>query len=225
MKLSPYLEFSTGEGCSERWFSISEDIYAIPHDAGTTGSMLTTAYLKYRFVLFYSHMAWDIFDVVLDLTVPGPLKPFRSVGHHRITHRPGAGMRDSIDASDGNLLVVFTGRRSPPTLVNVRSFLPTLEESDSECWRVGRVEGLDRLVWCWLYVDRAAGYLLTSEPGGIGDVRPSSFIWWFDWVSSGEDIPAHPQEKEKVVPSGVRSAISKVFTRLKWRAMGEGRGT
>jgi len=223
-KLGPWFEFSAGEGSSERWFSSSEDIYAIPHDAGTTGPMSTTAYPKYRFVLFYSHLSWDIFDVELDLTVPGPLKPFRSVKHHSTT--PGPGIRFSLNASDGDLLVVFTLCDSTPTLVNIRSFSPTFEESDGECWRVGRVEGLEKLVWSWLYIDRAAGYLLTSVdvgPGGVEGVRPCPFIWWFDWVSSEEDIPAHPQGNGKIVRSGVRSAVSKVFTRLKWRAVGEGR--
>ena len=64
-------------------------------------------------------------------------------------------------------------------------------------------------------------------PGGGNGVRlcPYPFIWWFDQVSPVEDIPAHPQRKGKIVPSGVRSAVSKVFTRLKWRVVGEGRGT
>ena len=214
-------EFSEGEGGSERWFSSSEDIYAIPHDAGTTGPMSTTAYPKYRIVLSYPHFSWDIFDVELDLTVPGPLKPFRSVRHYRT--RPGPDIQYSIDSLDGDLLVLSTFCTSAPTLFNVRSFSPTFEESDSECWRVGRVEGLDRLLWSWLYVDRAAGYFLASVDVGPGSgegfhVQPCPFVWWFDWVSSGEDIPAHPQGKEKIVRSGVHSAVSKVFTRLKWRS-------
>jgi len=226
MKLSPYIESSAGEGSSEPWFSNSEDIYAIPHDAGTTGSMLTPAYPKYRFVLSCSGWSWKIFDVVLDLTVPGPLKPFRSV-RHGITNGPGVGL-ECQDASDGDLLIVFTARRSKPALVHVRSFSPRLEESDSECWRVGWVEGLDRLLGYWIYVDRAAGYFLASVDVGPGrgrGVGPCLGIWWFDWVSSGEDIPVHPRRKGKIVPSGVRSAVARVFTRLKWRAVGEGRGT
>jgi len=188
--------------------------------------MLTTAYPKYRFVLSYSGWSWEIFDVVLDLTVPGPLKPFQSV-RHSLTYGPGA--VGHLDASDGDLQVVFTFCSSKPTLVHVRSFSHALEESDNRCWRLGRVEGLDRLLRHCLYVDRAAGYFIAAVDVGPGrgkDVRPwRPFIWWFDWISSGEDILAHPQGKGKIVRSGVRSAVSKVFTRLKWRAVREGRGT
>jgi len=224
-KLAPCFEISAGEDSSERWYSVNEDIYAIPHDAGTIEPLLTTAYPKYRFVLSYSYLSWDIFDVELNLTVRGPIKPFRSVRRH--TTRPGPYKDLSVGASDGDLLVVLTLCDSTPTLVNVRSFSPTLEESDSECWRVGRVEGLDRLFWSWLYVDRAVGYFLASVDVGLGrsHLQPCPFIWWFDWVSSGEDIPARPQGKKKVLRSGVRSAVSKVFTRLKWRAVSDGRGT
>lgn len=220
-KLAPCFEFSEGTGGSERWSSRSEEIFSIPHDPRTTEVTSISAYPKFRFVLSYSSTSWDVFDVELDLTVPGPLKPFQSIKHHSRTLSPD--VRTCIDGSDGDLVVLFTISVSPPRCINVRSFSHTLEESDSQGWRVAQVEGLNRLVWSWLYVDRTAGYLLMG-PGGDGNGQ--AHIWWFDGVpSSGKDEPVHSRGKDKVAAPGFRSTVSKIFTTLKRRAVGGSRET
>lgn len=214
-KLAPCFEFGEGPGISEPWTSRREEIYSIPHDAGTS------VYPKYRFVLSSFNTSWEVFDVELDLTVPGPLKPFRSVKHHNTMLSPD--VRTCLAASDGDLLVLFTSGVSTPWCINVRSFSQSLEESDVQSWRVSQVEELNRLDWSWLYVDRAAGYLLMGQ--GVDGNRQAR-IWWFDGVPSSEkEEPVRPQGKYKVAPLGVRLTVSKVLTTLKRKAVSGSRGT
>jgi hypothetical protein len=120
-------------------------------------------------------MDWEIFEVEVDLSIPGPIKIFGQVSRQYTVPRPTPRFHQSI----GDLLLSFPSEEGyiPCSPLSIRF----LQVGKPDGWRVVKLGGVDKMYLYKLHVDRDAGYIIAwVRDGRARRPREYSFIWWID---------------------------------------------
>src|SRR5258706_337090 len=144
---------------------------------------------------------WEVLEVEIDLSVPGPIKIFSRVSWQYTVQRSTSALHD-ID--DELLLFLPLGPRGH---FCVSPRVRFLRVGRPDKWRVAKLGGIDNMRLSGLSVDRDAGcVIIWAEDDSPQSTRDCSFIWWFDERKPGN-----------MVYSQTKELISSWSRRLKWR--------
>ena len=118
---------------------------------------------------------WDVLEVEIDLSIPGPIKIFSRVGQQYSVQRPTFLSYDS----DGDLLVYLPlGRGDTPSAPLSVQFLQVGKPGKE---RAARLRGVGEMRLTGLSVDRDAGYVITwAEEDPPRYNRDCAFVCWLD---------------------------------------------
>jgi hypothetical protein len=182
-KLPPECKMDTS--AAESIGSIHEKIYSIPSCPPT--------HPRYCFILSRilersGGRDWEVLEVEIDLSTPGPIKVFGRVSRQYIV--PCATY--FFHKGDDDLLLSLPSyyNEVPRAPLSVR-FLRVGRPDD---WRVVKLRGLDKMRVAGLHVDKDAGYIIAwVREGRLWWTRECSFIWWAD-----EGKPRHSPVKDLV---------------------------
>ena len=166
--------------------SVHEEIYSIPS--------YLPKHPRYCFILSRvlegsEGMDWEIIEVEVDLSIPGPIKIFGRVSRQYTVSRPTYFHHDG----DEDLLLSLPSEcgHIPRAPLSVR-FLRVGKPDD---WRVAELEGVEKMRISALQVDRDAGYIIAwVREGWLWWTRRSPFIWWVDGRKPGP--VGHPPVKD-----------------------------
>lgn len=121
----------------------------------------------------YQGSVWDIFEVEIDLSIPGPIK-----GISRACQWSSAGTY-LYHCSDDNLLLTLPSVHGiiPNAPLNIR----TLRVGTPDDWRAVKIGGMNKMRLSGLHVDRHTGYVIVwVREGRLRWTRECSFICWID---------------------------------------------
>ena len=177
-KLSPECKMETYTAGSIG--SVHEEIYSITSCRPT--------HPRYCFILSRvlgqsTGMDWEVFEVEINSSIPGPIKIFSQVSRQYTIPRPTYFFHDG----DTDLLLSLPSEHNhiPRAPLSVR-FLRVGKPDD---WRVARLGGVDKMRLVGLHVDRDAGYIIAwVQEGCLWWRRECSFIWWIDERKSGSMV-------------------------------------
>ena len=151
-------------------FPVHTNIYSIPACPPT--------YPRYCFIIkrFLGRprgVEWEVLEVEIDLTIPGPIKVFSRVSQQYTVQRPSYPLHDC----DGDLLfyhqLARRGQfRACPSVRFLRVGRP-------DKWRVARLRGVDEMRLSGLRVDRDAGFVIIWAPED-SPIRDCGYICWLD---------------------------------------------
>ena len=120
-------------------------------------------------------MEWEVLEVEIDLSIPGPIKTFSRISQQYTVRRPTNTLHDR----DEDILLCFpSGLGCPPRgSLNVQS----VKVGTQDKGRLAKLGGVGKLPLCGLLLDKGAGYVIISaaEDWPIG-TQIHSFIWWLD---------------------------------------------
>jgi hypothetical protein len=126
-------------------------------------------------------MDWEIFEVEVDLTIPGPIKIFGRVSRQYAVPRPTSHVHQSID----DLLLSFPSEHddTPCSPLSVRF----LQVGKLDGWRAVKLKGVNEMYLSRLHVDRDAGYIIAwvRYYQYMQGARECSFIWWIGGSKPG----------------------------------------
>src|SRR5258706_2183812 len=129
---------------------------------------------------------WEVLEVEIDLSIPGPIKIFSRVSQQYTVQRSTSPLHDSNDDLLLYLPLGAGGRpRASPSVRFLRVGKP-------DKWRVARLGGVDKMRLSTLSVDRDAGYIIISAEEDWP--RYSSFIWWLDETKPGNTVYSRTKE-------------------------------
>ena len=177
--------------------SVGEEIYSIPSCRPT--------HPRYCFVLNRvlersAGMDWEVLEVEIDPSIPGPIKIFSQVSRQYTVPRPNYFFHDGED--DLLLYLPSEYNRRPCAPLRVRF----LRVGKPDHWRVVKLGGMNKMRLAKLHVDKDAGYIIAWVlEGCLWWKREYSFIWWVDERRSG-----------LVIDSAVESLIPEQIRRLLW---------
>jgi len=132
---------------------------------------------------------WEVLEVEIDLTIPGPIKIFSRVSQQYTVQRPTSLIHDI----DDDLLLYFAlGRGVQPRASPSVRFLRVGKPGK---WRVARLGGVDKMRLSGLNIDRDTGYVIiwTSE-GWPRSTRECGYICWLDERKSGDMVYSRTKE-------------------------------
>ena len=132
---------------------------------------------------------WEVIEVEIDLTIPGPIKVFSRVSQQYTVQHPAYSLHDS---DEDLLLYLPLGRGGLPRASLSVQFLQVGKPGKE---RLARLGGIDKLRLSGLSVDRDAGYVIIRA----SDDRPRwnrlcSFIWWLDERKQGNMVYSRTRE-------------------------------
>ena len=134
-------------------------------------------------------MEWEVLEVEIDLSIPGPIKVFSRVSQQYTVQRPNYPLYDS----DNDILLYTTlGRSSLPCASLSVQFLQVGKPGKE---RLARLRGADKLRPYELTVDRDAGCVIiwaADDPPRWN--RICSFIWWLDERKQGNMVYSRTRE-------------------------------
>ena len=118
---------------------------------------------------------WEVLEVEIDLSIPGPIKTFNRISQQYIVRHPTHRLRDS----DEDLLLYFPlGRAGPPRAALSVQFLKVGKPDKG---RLARLAGVGVLPLCGLHLDKGAGYVIISAAEDWPRcTKFRSSIWWLD---------------------------------------------
>src|SRR5258706_4784100 len=121
---------------------------------------------------------WEVLEVEIDLSIPGPIKIFSRVSQQYTVQRPTLLIHDN---DEDLLLYLPLGRPS----LSVR----LLRVGKPDKGRVARLGGADKMRLSGISVDRDAGYVIiwAAENRSQG-TRRCSFVWWLDERRAGDTV-------------------------------------
>ena len=145
-------------------------------------------------------LEWEILEVEIDLSIPGPIKIFSKVSQQYTRQVPTYLPHDNdIDL----LLYLQLGRRFQASTSLSIQFLRVGKPGEV---RVARLGGIHMLQLSALGVDRDAGYIIIRRADDWPWHRGGTFIWWIDERKLGN-----------MVYSRTKELISSWSRRLLWR--------
>ena len=160
-------------------------IYSIPACPPT--------YPRYCFIIRQfprqEEVKWDVIEVEMDLSIPGPIKVFSRVSQQYDVQRPTDLQHDIND----NLLLSLPLAYSvlQHTSLSVQ-FLPVGKPGKM---RMARFGGVDTMHLFGPIVDRDAGYvILWAGEVSNRSYRGGSYIWWLDESKSGDMVYSRKKE-------------------------------
>lgn len=158
--------------------SFHEEIYPIP-------SCLPT-YPRYCFILsrgLFPGIDWEILEVEIDLSIPGPIKIFSSISQqYTVPHQSYI-----CHASDDDLLLSLPSKVGfiPNAPLHVRF----LRVGKPEEWREARLGGVNPMRLARLHVNKDVGYIIAwVKEGRLWWTRERAFIWWVDGKKQGHTV-------------------------------------
>ncbi len=130
---------------------------------------------------------WEVLEVEIDLSIPGPVKIFSRVSQQDTVQRPTCLLHDN----DEDLLLYIPLERGylPRGSLNVR-FLRAGKPDEG---RVARLGGADKMRLSGISVDRDAGYVIIWAAENHW-TRGCSFIWWLDERKAGDTVYSRVKE-------------------------------
>ena len=132
---------------------------------------------------------WEVLEVEIDLSIPGPIKVFSRVSQQYTVQRPTHPLHDS----DDDLLVYLPlGRgRLPRASLSVQ-FLQVGKPGKAQLARLG---GINKMRLSWPRVDKDAGYVIFgAEEYSPQGTRDCSYIWWLDERKPGNMVYSRTKE-------------------------------
>ncbi len=160
-------------------FPFCTKIYSIPACHPT--------YPRYCFSIRHylqpSGVQWEVLEVEIDLSIPGPIKIFSRVSRQYAAQRPICTLHDSDDEI---FLCLTLGRNGQPSeSPSIRS----LRVGQPDKWRVTRLEGVDKMSLFALRVDRDAGFVIIWEAENCPQsTRECGYICWLDERKAGDMV-------------------------------------
>ena len=160
--------------------SVHTEIYSIPTCPPTH---LRYCFIIKRFLGPPRRVDWEVLEVEIDLSIPGPIKVFSRVSRQYSRQVPTGLLHDN----DNDLLLYLPlGHRVQPrgslSVQFLRVGMPTKV-------RVARLGMVDKMHLSRLSVDRDAGYLIVWT---ADDCRPycggGGVIWWLDERKAGNVV-------------------------------------
>ena len=134
-------------------------------------------------------MEWEVLEVEIDLTIPGPIKIFSSVSQQYTVRRPTYRIHDN----DNDLLLYLPlGRGGLPRGSLSVQFLRVGKPGKA---RLARLGGVGKMRLCGLSPDRDAGYVIAwaaEDWPTCSQIR--SFIWWLDERKPGNMVYSRTKE-------------------------------
>ena len=126
---------------------------------------------------------WEVLEVEIDLSIPGPIKVFSRVSRQYTIQRPAYPLHYN---DDDIFLYLPLGRGGlPRASLNVR-FLRVGKPGKKG--PVARLGGVDKMPLKWLSVDTNAGYVILWVADDRHSDRYCPFIWWLDERKSGNMV-------------------------------------
>ena len=149
------------------------NIYSIP---ASTPTHPRYCFIIKRFLAKPHGVEWEVLEVEIDLSIPGPIKTFSRVSQQYTVLRPTFMIHDS---DDDLLLYLPLGREDLPRASLSIQFLQAGKPGKE---RLARLEGVDKMHLTGLSVDRDAGYVIVwaAEHYPLRTTRYWSFIWWLE---------------------------------------------
>ena len=158
-------------------FSVHSKIYSIP---ASTPTHPRYCFINKRFLAPSQGVEWEVLEVEIDLSIPGPIKKLSRVGRQYNIQCPSFVVHD-ID--DDLLLYLPLGRADQARASFSIQFLQVGEPGNE---RLAKLERVDEMRLTELCVDRDAGYVIllaTDYRSQLGHY--CSFIWWLDERKAG----------------------------------------
>ena len=142
-----------------------------------------------RFLEHHRDVEWVVFEVEVDLSIPGPIKIFSRVSQQYSVQRPTIPVHDT----DDDLLVDLpTGRGSLPRASLGVRFLRVGKPGKG---RVARLGGIDKMHLSGIHLDREAGFvMLWAEDSRYNSARDYFYICWLDEEKPGNMVYSRTKE-------------------------------
>ena len=168
------------------YFPVNTKIYPI---AACPPTRPRYCFIIKRFLRYPWRVEWDVFEVEIDLTIPGPIKIFSRVSRQYTVQRPTSPLHDSND----DLLLYFPlGRRGQPRASPSVRFLRV---GKPDKWRMARLEGVDKMSFSRLSVDRDAGFVVIwGQEDWPRSTRECGFICWLDETKRSDMVYSRTKE-------------------------------
>ena len=118
---------------------------------------------------------WEVLEVEIDLSIPGPIKIFNRVSRQYTLRVPSYLAHDY----DNDILLDLPLGENPQPSVSLSVRFLRVAKLGKE--RVAKLGGVDNMHVSWLIVDRDAGYVIIWVAGNLYLGTPRcSYIWWLD---------------------------------------------
>ena len=129
-------------------------------------------FINKRFLGKPQRVEWEVLEVEIDLSIPGPIKIFSRVSQQYTVQHPTFLSHES----DDDLLIYLPLKHGDLPCASLSVRFLRVGKPDKE--RLARFGGVDKMRPTGLIVDRDAGYVI----GWVADggIRDCSFIWWLD---------------------------------------------
>ena len=166
-------------------YSVHTEIYPIPACPPTHPRY---CFIIKRFVGPPRRMDWEVLEVEIDLSIPGPIKIFSRVSRQYTRQVPTGPLHDN----DNDLLLYFPlGHRFQPSGSLSVQFLRVGQPGKV---RVARLGGVNGMHLSGLSVDRDAGYVILWVVEDRPPYRGDHFIWWLDERKPGNMVYSRTKE-------------------------------
>jgi len=152
--------------------SVHEEIYSIP---SCLPKRPRYCFIVTRLLGSGKAEDWEIFEVEIDLCIPGPIKIFSRVSRQYTVARPTNFYLNNHNVDD---LLLSVGAFTFFQPIKVRF----LQVGKPDVWREVKLGGVNKTICllAGLHVDRDAGYIIALGSEGILCPQALSFIWWID---------------------------------------------
>ena len=156
-----------------RWspFYAHSKIYSIP---ACTPTHPRYCFIIKRFAAPSWGVEWMVFEVEIDMRIPGPIKGFSKVSQQYTVQCP---INPLYDVDDDLLLYLPLGREDISRASLCIQFLRVGKPGKK---RLARLKGMVNLHSYGLSVDRDAGYVIFWATEDRPPYRSDHFIWWLD---------------------------------------------
>ena len=187
-------------------YSIHTDVYSIPACPPTHP---TYCFIIERFLGQPRRVEWEVLEVEIDLSIPGPIKVFSSVSRSSRVSRPytlPVPARPLHDSDDDLLLYLPLGHKLRPSTSLDVQFLRVGKPTKVRAARLG---GVDNMHLSGLSVDRDAGYVIiwTADDYWSHWSHGDSYIWWLDERKPGNVVYLRTKE---LISSWSRGILQRV---------------
>lgn len=160
--------------------SVHEEIYSIP---SCLPKHPRYCFIFSRVLEGSKGMDWEILEVEVDLSIPGPIKIFGRVSRQYTVPRPTYLFHDS----DDDLLLSLPSEYGHPPCSSLSVRFLRVGKPDE--WRVAKLGSVEKMCLSGLRVDRDAGYIIAwVKEGWLWWTRECSYIWWIAERKSGPMI-------------------------------------
>ena len=167
-------------------YSVYTTIYSIPACPPTHPRY---CFIIKRFLRHCRRVEWEVIEVEIDLSIPGPIKIFSRVSQQYTVQHPNLLLHDT----DDDLVLYHTSGRA--VLSRATFSVQLLRVREPGKVRVARLGGFDRMRLTGLSVDKDAGYVIIwAAKYWPRCTRRYSFILWLDGRKPGNMVYSQAKE-------------------------------